>query len=123
MLSGNYIRKLKEIDVPKMLFHVTPYENVDKILKEGLKVNMPQVLSLTTKVNAIFCSISSKIPNVVDLFIHNEDYGIIAINTEKILDHKWYIDIFVNIEYDGKNKHVMTFDNIPSVVLKEVKGE
>ncbi len=115
-----YSEDLKEIKVTGVLLHSTPDENVDSIKANGLKTKMPRT-KLMVDVNAIFCTIPSETPNTSDLFRYYDDWSIVVIDTDEIPKHKWYIDFLAEEDpsNNGHNKHVMTFEDIPSAAIKK----
>ena len=117
-----FSKELKEIEVQGILLHATPDSNVEGIKTNGLKVNMPMTKALIN-INAIFCTVPSETPNTGDLFRYYDNWSIVIIDTKLIPNHKWYVDIFGEIDAsnNGKNKHVMTFEDIPATAIKIVK--
>lgn len=73
-------------------------------------------------VNAIFCTRPSNPPNTSDLFRYNDDWSIIVIDTDKIPNHKWYIDFLAQEDSsnNGQNLHILTFEDIPPYAIRKV---
>ena len=121
-LTGETISKeLVEFPVSGIILHATPDCNVESIKKSGLKVDMPRRKSLLD-IHALFCTVPSPTPNTNDLFRYYDDWSIVVIDTALIPDHKWYIDFFAEIDAsnNGKNKHIMTFEDIPPHAIKNI---
>jgi len=116
-----YSVDLREIKVKGILIHATPDDNIDSIKRDRPKTKMPRT-KLLVDVDAIFCTIPSKTLNTADLFRYYDDWNIVVIDTDKIPDHKWYIDFLGedDISNNGQNKHVMTFEDIPAIAIKKV---
>lgn len=113
--------ELASIVVPEFILHTTPDENVKSILENGIKLGMPRNKRLLD-INAIFCTIPSLTPNPNDLFRYYDDWSIVVIDTSKIPNHKWYVDIFATEDpsNNGSNKHIMTFEDIPKNAINKV---
>lgn len=116
-----YFEDLKEIKTSGILLHSTPDKNVERIMQEGLKAKKPRI-KLMVDVDAIFCTVPSETPNTKDLFRYYDDWSIVVIDTDKIPNHKWYVDFLGEDDpsNNGQNKHVMTFDNIPAPAIKKI---
>lgn len=115
-------RTLTKITVPDKLVHVTPIENRDSILEKGIVIGSPPYKSLADH-NAIFLTNIEDEPNTSSLFRWHSDYCIIVVDTTKLENYEFFIDVFMEEEMkrkDKSNNHVMCLQSIPAEAISEV---
>lgn len=116
--------KLKRIKPSHYVYHVTDSENLDSILKDGLKINKSDSESWSIELfypNAIFASMEGE--EVFQHYDGDDNRVVLKIDTSKI-ENKWWVDLNF---YDTSNNilfrdFIMTFNNIPSYAIEEYDG-
>ncbi|PHN03537.1 hypothetical protein [Flavilitoribacter nigricans] len=116
-----YTEDLEPVSVSGLLLHATPDERIDRIKREGLRIKMPRT-KLLADIDAIFCTIPSGTPNTADLFRYYDDWSIVVIDTDRIPDHRWYIDFLAAADpsSNGQNLHILTFQDIPADAIRKI---
>ena len=114
--------KLKRVKPTKYVYHLTPEENVEYILMDGLKTEFSDSDSWGSELiypDAIFASLET------DKFgMKSGDDVMLKIDTDMI-SNKWWVDL--NFYLPNLNiltrDFIMTFDDIPpeAISLKDVK--
>lgn len=93
---------MEEVERPKVLYHATKLINVDRILREGLKVNTPQSL------------VNKKVFNKKGVYLTTEQFGWM----DWVTDNHIYKGAVISVNPDG----LELIEDSDLLVVTEVNG-